>query len=129
MYSFKGVIARGRGWGGGLGFPTANVLPDGDFACPADGVYVAEVKLAGEAEWRYAVLNQGMRPTLPGGERAFEAHVLGFNGDIYGVEIEVRYLRYLRGEVKFASAGDLSSQIAKDISSARDWIAAREAGE
>mgnify|MGYP003584144429 CR=1 FL=1 len=116
-YAVLGEVVPGRKLGRRLGYPTANIDPDG-FQLPPDGVYAASVKVDGVP--RRAMVNLGCRPTVGGEpERVLEAHILGFGGDLYGRELEVEFLRFLRPEKKFASLDDLRVQIARDIAEAQ----------
>jgi riboflavin kinase/FMN adenylyltransferase len=67
------------------------------------------------------VANLGYRPTVSAGtaERLLELHLFDLNRDIYGEEIEVRFLRYLRPEQKFENVEALAAQIARDVTQAR----------
>jgi riboflavin kinase/FMN adenylyltransferase len=117
-YSLTGPVMRGDGLGRKLGFPTANVDVSG-LALPPRGVYAVHAELAGKA-WR-AVLNIGFRPTLqnPKPQLQIEAHLLDFQGDLYGQELELKFVDNLRQEQKFASLEELRAQIARDIAQAR----------
>ncbi len=115
-YAVLGAVVPGRKLGRQLGYPTANINPDG-FQLPPDGVYAARVKLDGNP--RRAMVNLGCRPTVGADSaRVLEVHVPDFDGDLYGCELEVEFLRFLRPEQKFASLDDLRVQIARDISAA-----------
>ena len=62
-----------------------------------------------------AAASLGVRPTFGGGERVLEAFLLDFSGEVYGEEVEVAFVRRLRDEIAFASAAELSAQIARDV--------------
>ena len=117
-YAIAGRVIEGDRVGRTLGAPTANVEIAG-LVLPPSGVYAvhAEVK---ERSYR-AVANLGVRPTLrnPQPQQRFEVHLLDFNGDIYGQEIEVTFVQKLREERRFESLDALKEQISKDISAAR----------
>lgn len=115
-YSVLGAVVPGRRMGRELGFPTANIDTDG-FQLPPDGVYAVRARLDAAA---YAgVANLGVRPTVSAGTaRLLEVHLAGFEGDIYGEDLEVEFLRFVRSERKFASVDDLRAQIAKDVAEA-----------
>jgi riboflavin kinase / FMN adenylyltransferase len=100
-----------------LGFPTANLDVAG-LAPPPNGVYAAVANVRGKT-YRVA-LNIGFRPTVASKTQAVhvEAHLINFNGDIYGEELEVEIGDKLRDEKKFASTAELKSQIARDIAKA-----------
>jgi riboflavin kinase/FMN adenylyltransferase len=117
-YSLAGEVIHGDHLGQSLGFPTANLATAG-LLLPANGVYAAHASVGGK-NFR-AVLNIGKRPTVeqPNPETRVEAHLLDFNGDLYGREMEVTFVARLREEQKFASLDELKAQIARDITSAR----------
>ncbi len=122
-WSLRGVVQHGDHRGRTLGFPTANV-PLGEHLEPARGVYVVRVRLADGAEYS-GVANIGRRPTVNAGpESRIEAHVFDFAGDLYGQEIAVSLLAYLRPERKFAGLDALQQQIETDATAARAWNAA-----
>jgi riboflavin kinase/FMN adenylyltransferase len=109
-----GTVIRGDQRGRELGFPTANVrLPMGRKG-PKFGVY------AGFLDGRPAAVSIGVRPTFGRGlEPLLEAYVLDFCGDLYGHTVEVRLVRFIRGEKKFDSVGELVSQIHRDVDHVR----------
>ena len=116
-YSLAGKVVRGDQLGRKLGFPTANL----DAAClvlPPKGVYIAHVNVGGKNF--HAVLNIGHRPTLqnPTPQLRVEAHLLDFNGDLYGQELEIEIGEKLRDERKFGSLEELKAQISRDVAEA-----------
>ncbi len=117
-YTILGTVKAGEKLGRKLGFPTANLSAHSE-QFPPNGVYVAEARLAG-ALYR-GVANLGYRPTVSAGnpERLLELHLFDMNKDIYGEEIEVRFLRYLRPEQKFENVETLAAQIERDVAEAR----------
>ena len=120
-YTILGTVKAGDKLGRKLGFPTANLSAHSE-QFPPDGVYVAEARLAG-ALYR-GVANLGYRPTVNAGqtERLLELHLFDLNRDIYGSEVEVRFLRYLRPEQKFETVEALAAQIARDVEAARESL-------
>jgi riboflavin kinase/FMN adenylyltransferase len=117
-YTILGTVQTGEKLGRKLGFPTANLSAHSE-QFPPNGVYVAEARL-GDALYR-GVANLGYRPTVSTGkpERLLELHLFELNRDIYGEEVEVRFLRYLRPEQKFENVEALTAQIARDVTQAR----------
>jgi riboflavin kinase / FMN adenylyltransferase len=117
-YTILGTVKMGEQLGRKLGFPTANVSAHSE-QFPPNGVYVTEARLAG-ALYR-GVANLGYRPTVSAGkpERLLELHMFDLNKDIYGEEVEVRFLRYLRPEQKFETVEALAAQISRDVAQAR----------
>jgi len=122
-YGVEGRVVRGRERGRTLGFPTANLLPR-NRVIPRAGVYVTAT-LAGGA-WRRSVTNVGVRPTFEAGaETSVETFVLGWEGDLYGDVVRVRFLRRLRDEMKFASVDELKRQIDRDVARAEEYFQRR----
>ena len=116
-YAVFGRVVPGRKLGRELGCPTANIETDG-FQLPPDGVYAVRVRI-GEKTFA-GVANLGVRPTVSRGDkRMLEVHLLAFEGDLYGLEIEVAFLRFLREEKKFGSMEELRAQIGRDVAAVR----------
>ena len=113
-----GEVVHGAGRGRTIGIPTANLAVPPERVVPANGVY------AGRAQDppRTAVVNVGVRPTVGGGERTVEAHLLDFDGDLYGRQLTVELLARLREERKFPSLDALVEQIHRDIGAARELL-------
>ena len=117
-YPILGTVTRGDNLGKKIGFPTANLSAHSE-QFPPNGVYVAEARIDGEL-YR-GVINLGIRPTVTSGksERVLEIHLFDFNRDIYGHDVEVRFLKFLRPEKKFANLDALVQQIRRDVEQAR----------
>jgi riboflavin kinase/FMN adenylyltransferase len=115
-FALSGTVIHGEMNGRKLGFPTANIMPPEDMVLPADGVYAAFAYIghSRNAVRHPAVTNIGLRPTFGGKVRLAETHLLGFNGNLYGKNLRIEFVRRLRGEVKFDSLEQLSEQIASD---------------
>lgn len=111
-YNLRGTVVQGYRRGTGLGFPTANLVPE-KVLVPRTGVYAAVVVLRDE---RYAaVLNIGFNPTFGNDEMTIEVHLLDFKGEIYGETLQVYFIDRLREERSFASPEELALQIQKDV--------------
>ncbi len=117
-YTILGTVKAGAHLGRQLGFPTANLSAHSE-QFPPNGVYVAEAELNG-ATYR-GVANLGYRPTVTDAkpERLLELHLFDLNREIYGEDVEVRFVRYLRAEKKFDSLEALTEQIRRDVDQAR----------
>jgi riboflavin kinase/FMN adenylyltransferase len=122
-YSIVGTVTDGDRLGKKLGFPTANLSAHSE-QFPPDGVYFAEAWIDGVLY--HGVVNLGIRPTVARGEpqRTLEIHILDFHQDIYGQDVEVRFLQYLRAEKKFPNVEALIRQIEADVQQARKLCAA-----
>lgn len=106
-------VVHGDKLGRQLGCPTLNQLfPDG-MIVPRYGVYASRTCIDGR--WYRSVTNIGRRPSFENDEQRSETHVIGFEGELYGKEIEVRLISYKRGEMKFGSLDELKAQLKKDI--------------
>lgn len=114
-YILSGTVEEGRKLGRQIGFPTANIRPSYRAQLPADGVYEAEAELEGGARWP-AVVNVGSCPTVSQTrQRSIEAHIIGYEGNLYGHRVKLRFNRRLRQEMKFTDIRALKAQIAKDV--------------
>jgi riboflavin kinase/FMN adenylyltransferase len=117
-YFINGKVVHGDKMGRQLGFPTANIaLHDSRKLIPAQGVYAVKVTVAGK-EWKGA-LNIGTRPTFNGSELRIEVYILDFNEEIYGAEIHVSFIEFIRADKKFDSVEALVVQITDDVAKAR----------
>jgi riboflavin kinase / FMN adenylyltransferase len=122
-YTIVGTVMHGEAVGNKIGYPTANLSAHSE-QFPPNGVYFAEAWLDGVRH--HGVINLGFRPTVARGEpqRTLEIHLLDFNRNIYGQDVEVRFLQYLRPERKFESVDALARQIEADVKKARELCAA-----
>src|SRR5207253_4896217 len=117
-YTILGTVVRGDDLGKKIGFPTANLSAHSE-QFPPNGVYFAEARLDGSVY--PGVVNLGYRPTVSTSksERVLEIHLFDFDRDIYGQDVEVRFIRYLRPEQKFENVDALVRQIELDVHQAR----------
>lgn len=119
--SVRGVVVHGEKRGRELGYPTANIEPRSEGFVPADGVYGARVIIDGTV--RAAAVSVGNNPTFDGvPEKQVEAYVLDFDSDLYGAEITVEFVRYLRGNVRFDGMPALIAQMADDVETVRGLL-------
>jgi riboflavin kinase/FMN adenylyltransferase len=132
-FAIRGPVVEGKQRGRGFGFPTANLAPSSEIV-PGAGVYVCELCLVDDGDPAAgsvlpAVTNVGYRPTFEDeSELIPEAHAIDFSGDLYGRNVDLRFLARLRSERKFDSLDALREQIARDVEAARQWHVER-AGE
>ncbi len=122
-YTISGVVQSGKRLGRTLGFPTANLaLPKGK-ALPPYGVYAA---WAQTSQRRYpAVMNIGAHPTAPEGAPTAEVYLIDAEVQLYGQALSVTCDTFLRKEQRFADLATLKEQIARDVQTARELLAAR----
>lgn len=110
-----GNVIHGRSVGKTLGYPTANVAVPAEKLLPA-GVFSARISVDG-TEYR-AIVNIGNAPTFGVESKTLEAHLINFNGDLYGKALKISLLKYLRSITKFNSAEELRAQLKQDTEAA-----------
>ncbi len=120
-YGVAGRVIQGKGRGAKLlGVPTANILTPNELL-PSTGIYAVWVR-RGE-EILPGVANIGTCPTFDNSELSLEVHLMEFSGDLYGENLEVRFVTRLREEQRFPSLEALAAQIHADIAAARQALA------
>ena len=117
-YPVAGRVVPGDGRGKRIGFPTANLAVEDGKMLPPNGVYSGRVSEKGKLG-KSAVINLGTRPTFEGETKRFEAHLLDYNGDLYGKRLSISLVSKLRDERKFEGVEELTMQISEDIVEAR----------
>lgn len=125
-FRIHGPVVHGMARGRSLGFPTANVVTDKELI-PAYGVYAVYLRMGG-SQWE-GVANIGNNPTFGDTGTSIEAFLFDFDGDLYGREVTVEFVEYIRGEIKFADRQYLIEQIGADCRAAREILASRKAHE
>ncbi len=112
-FSLLGTVVRGKGRGAHLGFPTANLDLHHE-AIPPHGIYAAVTDLDGQP--RPALIYVGRCPTFHPADAptSIEVHVIDYEGDLYGRDIEVQFITRLRGDIRFPSADALVAQMHAD---------------
>ncbi len=125
-YALTGVVVEGDRRGRHLGFPTANLAWEQE-QLPASGVYVTEAVLPHHGGSHLGLTNVGEKPTFEGQRLTVETHLPGFEDDLYGARMEVRFLHRIRREVRFASVDELRTQIAQDVTEGTAWWKVRQA--
>jgi len=119
--SILGTVVHGDRRGRTIGFPTANLDPHHEIL-PPNGVYAGRTGLTGKKDYRVLV-NIGTRPTFHrAGRVTIEVYILNYRepskNSLYGIDIEVQILKFLRSERKFGSSRALVKQISRDIKNA-----------
>jgi len=125
-YRMLGRVIHGRELGRTLGFPTAN-LRLMRRKSPVNGVLAVRV-FGISPQAMTAVASLGTRPTVDGTDLLLEVHVFDFEGDLYGLEIEVEFVAKLRDEVKFDSLDAMMAQMKVDAAQARDLLSKVQSG-
>lgn len=120
-YHLGGVVMEGDKRGRTIGFPTANLQTWDELLLPANGVY-ATYAWVGRSR-HPAATNVGVRPTVGGRQLTVEAHLLDFDGDLYGRELRLEFSGRIRPEMKFASLEALKAQIQADLDEVRRQLA------
>ena len=116
-FSYDFAVNKGDGLGRTWGFPTINQSFPEDFIIPKRGVYVSETEFDGKSY--LSVTNVGIRPTVADAGIRSETCILDFSGDLYGKNVKVKLIKYLREEKKFPDVDELRQAIGNDIENAR----------
>lgn len=120
-YSITGEVMDGKRMGRRIGFPTANLHPEEYLILPKDGVYITKTLYNGE--FYSSLTSIGQNPTFEDSAKInVETHILNFNRDIYRSSIEVFFLSFLRDEMKFRNAQELSEKIRQDVVAAKEYF-------
>jgi len=118
-YTLRGKVVGGKAYGKKMGVPTANMEPEKELY-PRSGIFAVRVLV--KDAYAHGVLNIGTNPTFPDKGFSLEVHILDFERDIYGAEIELVFVEKLRDEQKFATPELLVAQIKEDIRQARSVL-------
>ena len=123
-FFLRGIVEKGAQMGRTVGMPTANLCPNG-ICLPKNGVY-ATLTYLNNGEAFPSVTNIGTRPTMNDGRGvSAETHIIGFEGDLYGSEIKVEFLSFLRDERKFKSLSEVCEAVKQDIEKAKQTAKTR----
>jgi riboflavin kinase/FMN adenylyltransferase len=120
-YFASGVVVHGDGRGIQLGFPTANVEVSKDLILPF-GVYGGFVECLDTKEIAVAAINFGVKPTFSALKPSLEAHLLDFDGDLYGRHVRIHFKKQIRSEQRFTTVEQLVRQIGEDVNSVRSLL-------
>jgi riboflavin kinase/FMN adenylyltransferase len=128
-YAIRGAVGHGDQRGRSLGFPTANIDIQNELI-PEHGVYATVVELldadAGAPREYPSVTNIGTRPTFAASQVRVEAHLLDFDGDLYGQRVELRFHARIRDERRLSGPEELSAQITADVDRARAILSSQD---
>lgn len=118
-FALSGEIVEGTGRGREMHCPTANLMAETELL-PRSGVYVTETLALAS---RYpSVTNVGVRPTFSGRDLTVETHLLDFDDDLYTERVEIRFLAWIRDEMRFENPMELADQIARDRAAALSYF-------
>ncbi len=120
-YSIRSTVLDGQHLGRRLGFPTLNQKLSAALATPKHGVYLSRTTVGETSDSaHFGITNVGTRPTVGSDFISAETHLFDFSGDLYGKQITVELLAFLRAEHKFSSVDELSAQVHSDIEIAKN---------
>ena len=122
-YSIEGQIIHGRELGRTIGIPTTNVRMPAEQFVPLKGVYVTRNYIEGELV--YGVTNIGFKPTVNGHHLLAETNLFDFSKDVYGREMKIELLEFIRPEKKFGSVMELQSEMENNILYAKNYVKKR----
>ena len=120
-FMLNGNVVNGKKLGGKIGYPTANIdIKESYKLIPKTGVYV--VKSTINKKTIFGMMNIGNRPTVSGKHQTIEVYFFDFNKDLYGADLKIELLYFLRDEHKFNSIEELINQLKEDENSAKDFL-------
>jgi riboflavin kinase/FMN adenylyltransferase len=127
-YELIGIVEQGKQLGRTIGFPTANLALPANKCLPCQGVYAVRVNILGELGAdhgeQHGVMNIGMRPTVDatGDRPTIEVHLFDYQGDLYGQQLSVKIIQFIRAEQKFKDLTALKVQIEQDCQTAKQYL-------
>ncbi|MBX2846401.1 MAG: bifunctional riboflavin kinase/FAD synthetase [Saprospiraceae bacterium] len=117
-YTFEGYVVHGEKRGRTIGFPTANLVPTEELKLiPGNGVYAVLAEIDGQQH--PAMLNIGTRPTFDGKSKTIEAHILDYEGNLYGKKLVITFACFVRSERQFSNSEELINQLNTDEKNVR----------
>ncbi|MCG8500347.1 MAG: bifunctional riboflavin kinase/FAD synthetase [Firmicutes bacterium] len=119
-YAVGGKVVKGKKLGREIGFPTMNLIAEDVMLLPSNGVYLTETVINNRCY--HSITNVGRNPTVGDKETRIETHVLNFREDSYDQEVEVRFIKKMRDEKKFADVQELARQISLDVQYANEYF-------
>ena len=119
-YNLSGEVIHGKKLGRKIGFPTANLKVNSTKLLPKKGAYIVEVWL--DNQFYKGMLSIGTNPTVGGEKLSVEVYILDFDKDIYHFPVRVKWLKYLRPELKFEGIDALIAQLKKDEQDTRNYF-------
>jgi riboflavin kinase/FMN adenylyltransferase len=117
-YSLRGEVVHGKKIGRTIGFPTANLKFNKNFVLPKCGVYYTNVKVNNNIY--KSITSIGNNPTVNGDKITVETYILDFDRDIYGMQIDVRFMKRIRDNEKFNNLEELRNKLEQDKAFAKN---------
>lgn len=112
-YQMRGKVVPGKQIGRTISFPTANISLDYNYVLPKEGVYIGSF-IVNKESYR-CLINIGTNPTVKGKYRTIEAFIDDFSGNIYHQAVIIKWIKFIRKEIKFANKEELRQQISRDL--------------
>lgn len=122
-YGFTALVVGGDRLGRTLGFPTANLRLHDEQQVPAHGIYAVWARPAGEPVWQMGAMSIGVRPTFGGGLRTLEVFLIDWSGDLYGRDLDIVFVDWIRPERAFPNAAALVAAMTADVATTRERLA------
>ncbi len=120
-FTMEGKVIHGKHRGTGMGFPTANIEIDPEYLSPKTGVYAGLTTI--NHKQYPCMINIGKNPTFSDvTQMSLEVHVIGFDGDLYGKQMKVEFMKFIRGEKKFKNVNNLIMQLEQDLRTIQDYF-------
>ena len=124
-YKISGEVVKGYGNGRKIGFRTANITLDNNYVIPKNGVYAVKVEYQGNCYDGMA--NIGCHPTINCLEKPnLEVNIFDFEKDIYGEDLNIYFIDYIRDEKRFSSLDDLKKQLLQDLCDIKDLLKSKK---
>lgn len=124
-FMISGEVVRGKAIGRTINYPTANLKLTGKYKLvPKNGVYIVQLNIKNKNY--FGITSIGTNPTVGGIAKTIETHILDFNEDLYGTQITIEFIKFIRDEAYFDSIEKLRLEIVKDENFAKQFIKERE---
>ena len=120
LYCIDGKVVQGKHLGRRIGFPTVNLSLDTTEAFPKNGVYITQTTV--NKQKYQSITNVGNKPTVGEFAKNAETHIFDFDGDLYGQEVRIEFIKMLRPERKFDTLEDLQAEIHRNCLQAQEYF-------
>ena len=120
LYRIDGKVVQGKHLGRRIGFPTVNLSLDSTEAFPKNGVYITQTYVNDNIY--HSITNVGNKPTVGEFAKNAETHIFEFEGDLYGQEVRIEFIKMLRPERKFDTLEELQAEIHRNCLQAQEYF-------